>query len=55
MTRSRKLKSILISLLLAIVILQGLWINDIYKERKSHLKAHIQSSVFHSINTLITF
>jgi len=51
MSKSRKLKSILISLLLAIVILQGLWINDAYRERKTHLKTHIQSSVLHSINS----
>ena len=51
MSKTKKLKSILISLLLAIVILQGLWINDAYRERKIHLKTHIQSSVLHSINS----
>jgi len=51
MSKAKKLKSVLIILLLGIVILQGLWINDAYHERKSHLKDHIQSSVLHSINT----
>jgi len=51
MSKSLKLKSILVSLLLGILILQGFWISDSYRERKSHLKTHIQSSVLHSINS----
>jgi len=51
MSKSLKLKSILVSLLLGIVVLQGFWISDSYRERKSHLKTHIQSSVLHSINS----
>ncbi len=50
MSKYIKLKSILTILLICIVILQGLWINDAFKERKSHLKIHIQSSILHGIN-----
>ena len=45
-----KLKIILISLLMGIVILQGLWIYDAFTNRQSTLEIHIQNAVVHSLN-----
>ncbi len=48
MTKYIKFKSILISLLIGIIALQGLWINKAYNERELHLINHIESAIKHA-------
>jgi signal transduction histidine kinase len=49
MTSYIKFKGILISLLIGIVFLQGLWISNAYNERKAHLNTHIENALNHAI------
>jgi signal transduction histidine kinase len=44
-----RLKGIIVSLLLGIIFLQGIWINNAYNERKLQFSKHLNSAVNHSL------